>query len=138
MSFNTEPCANSAGLLRKLAKSVCNFSAHSILIGGFPFIPPDASWPVGGFATLKAKKSPGLGLSEAGCPHNYTLHVTVCPFAFCKGWTSQYNSKGQRAENSLGHRAAILSRCLSSEHCFSLNHQHPGLRVSCSLDSSLS
>lgn len=56
MSFNTERCANSAGLPGKRAKPVCNFAAHSILIiGGFPFILPDASWPVGGFETLKAR-----------------------------------------------------------------------------------
>lgn len=57
MSFNTEQCANSAGLLRKHAKSVCNFVAHSILIRGFPFILPDASWLVEDFVALKGTES---------------------------------------------------------------------------------
>lgn len=94
MSFNTERCANSAGLPGKRAKPVCNFAAHSILIiGGFPFILPDASWPVGGFETLKARVQ-ASDSQKLAVLVNYILHVAVCPFAFCKGRPSQYNSKG--------------------------------------------
>lgn len=138
MSFNTERCANSAGLLRKHAKSVCNFSAHSILIGGFPFILPDASWPVGMLCDSESQRVQASDSQKLAVLIITSFMLLSAPLLSAKGRTSQDNSKGQGAENSLGHSAAILSRCSSSEHYFCLNHQHPGLRVSCSLDSSLS